>query len=121
MFRDSEPAYLGHQEILFFRFIKPVRGQPNDVVQETITVLEQLNGGVPLGTKASCPKSFFRDNENSVKLIGGFWEKAVFFSPCDTTAGLQRSSAGRSRMTAVFAINEKAVTCGDVSSAALPC
>ena len=84
-------------------------------------MLEQLNGGVPLGTKASCPKSFLRENAKSVKLIGGFWEKAVFFSPSDTTAELQRSSAGSSRMTAVFAIYKKAVTWGDVPSAALPC
>ena len=84
-------------------------------------MLEPLNGTVLLGTKASCPKRFFRENEKSVKLIGGFWEKAVFFSPSDTTAGLQRSSAGSSRMTAVFAICKKAVTWGDVLSAALPC
>lgn len=70
-------------------------------------MFKQMNEGVPLGTKASCPKRSFRDNEKSVKLIGGFWEKAVFFSPCDTTAGLQCSSAGRSRITAMFALYEQ--------------
>ena len=28
-------------------------------------VLEQLDGGVPLGTKSSCPKRFFREMKRS--------------------------------------------------------